>query len=342
MNRNLEPDRSVPILTPPNLGEIYNEHGELKPSIAESEGHKKTTSSRSNPAADPCVLVMHSASPHLSEADFRRIAPKGFHIEEWRGQEDPLKVIPVRDQKTMNFLDHYYLVFPSMRQARAYKARAESLHVLSQTHTPTAIHSALLPAVGTIVGEEDIGMLLREYTLAPPSQALNLRLLRSPHTVSAKSIIAAGGLPRLAKPVVRRGRSILLRVEGFKAATWHIMKMLEDDGNDRGMQWYPNTVRGAVEEIIQSLEGNSSASEKQFDEDVESDLGEEEDTQESLDEPRKHKDRHTRRWLITFEDEKESRRFIRTWHMRPFPMWKFDTAWGQREPLPIVHAEFVW
>ena len=37
------------------------------------------------------VLVLSRASKSLAESDFRRVAPKGMHIEEWRGPGDILK-----------------------------------------------------------------------------------------------------------------------------------------------------------------------------------------------------------------------------------------------------------
>ena len=40
------------------------------------------------------VLVLSRASKSLAESDFRRIAPKGMHIEEWRGPGDILKGKP--------------------------------------------------------------------------------------------------------------------------------------------------------------------------------------------------------------------------------------------------------
>lgn len=40
---------------------------------------------------DPAILVLDRASKSLVDADFRRIAPKGRHIDEWTGPGDILK-----------------------------------------------------------------------------------------------------------------------------------------------------------------------------------------------------------------------------------------------------------
>ena len=43
---------------------------------------------------NPSVLVLEVASPSLDESDFRRIAPRGQHIEEWVGPGDFFKGTP--------------------------------------------------------------------------------------------------------------------------------------------------------------------------------------------------------------------------------------------------------
>ncbi len=50
-----------------------------------------TTSAVTSKYDGPAVLVLQSASKSLVESDFRRIAPKGQHIEDWTGPGDILK-----------------------------------------------------------------------------------------------------------------------------------------------------------------------------------------------------------------------------------------------------------
>ena len=50
------------------------------------------------------ILIIQRASKSLNESDFRRIAPKGQHIEDWKGPGDPLK--GVITQFTTTSLNH--------------------------------------------------------------------------------------------------------------------------------------------------------------------------------------------------------------------------------------------
>ena len=48
------------------------------------------------------------------------------------------------------------------------------------------------------------------------------------------------------------------------------------------------------------------------------------------------------RWLISFEDENEARRFVRTWHQRPWPgIVGSDISWEYEDSTPLVQAEFL-
>lgn len=47
------------------------------------------------------------------------------------------------------------------------------------------------------------------------------------------------------------------------------------------------------------------------------------------------------RWMITFEDENEARRFVRRWHLKPFGLL-FPERQDKGDVKPLVHAEFMW
>ena len=48
------------------------------------------------------------------------------------------------------------------------------------------------------------------------------------------------------------------------------------------------------------------------------------------------------RWLISFEDENEARRFVRTWHQRPWPgIIGSDVSWEYADSTPLIQAEFL-
>ena len=278
------------------------------------------------------IMVLANANPNLTEVDFRSVARKGWHIGEWRGREDPLQVIPARDEASLLFRNHYYLVFPTPELARAYRSRAEHLHKLAQVHMPTNIASPLLPPLGTTINGEDIGALLREYTLAPPSQPLYLHVLPPPYSLSHQRLLAAKGTVPLVHPVNRAGRSVLFWVDGFSPTTHVVTKMLDSDGQDRGLPWYPIAASGNIEPFDGTPRSPS------FPQQDDPDTG-----GVDQEEARAETGRNTfRRWLISFENETEARRFVRLWHMRPFPMWQFGLKREDGEPLPVVHTEFMW
>jgi len=54
-------------------------------------GHTESASRAAFRQWNLAVLIIQRASKSLIESDFRRIAPKGQHIEDWKGPGDPLK-----------------------------------------------------------------------------------------------------------------------------------------------------------------------------------------------------------------------------------------------------------
>lgn len=55
------------------------------------DGRIGTLSAEARGRTDVTVMVIHNASKSLCEDDFRRVVPKGKHIEGWKGQGDILK-----------------------------------------------------------------------------------------------------------------------------------------------------------------------------------------------------------------------------------------------------------
>lgn len=90
-SKSEEGTRHVPRLPLPDLEEVSPN--------SQSEGISKGGSQRGDSARgldafrkeDMTVLVFRRASKSLEEHDFRRMVPKGQHIEEWRGPGDILK-----------------------------------------------------------------------------------------------------------------------------------------------------------------------------------------------------------------------------------------------------------
>ena len=99
-----EKDKSQPTSNRPNDDELHvprlplTDIDHLDPYPASSGRLRSPSKKRAEGAAqgapkrwDPAVLVFNRASKSLVDADFRRIAPKGRHIDEWTGPGDILK-----------------------------------------------------------------------------------------------------------------------------------------------------------------------------------------------------------------------------------------------------------
>ena len=90
----------VPRLPPPDLDTSHDPIRMQTPKLLAREAEMNAF--REN---NPTVLVLSGVSLSLVESDFRRISPKGIHIEEWRGLGDNLKGKFV----TLNVASYIYL-----------------------------------------------------------------------------------------------------------------------------------------------------------------------------------------------------------------------------------------
>lgn len=98
--------------------------------------------------------------------------------------------------------------------------------------------------------------------------------------------------------------------------------MINQDGRNRGLPW---SLAGDVPAIEKVDYSSDDATTNQPNGPLESGQS---------------KERLRRRWIVTFADESEARRFIRRWHRRPFPLR--GTGTGVGEPPSLVNAEFMW
>jgi len=324
-------DQRVPRLRLPEVEED-NSDGDSRPK--EVAG---TTSAVTSKYDGPAVLVLQSASRSLVESDFRRIAPKGQHIEDWTGPGDILKgassalrlmhirlqltftpVIPSRNPETLEQQAHYFVVFPNSAYARIYQNHVLRLHRTAQTYTPTSIESPLPLQPCVLVEGEDVHSLLQDYALCPPSQYLQLSFLDPPYASRMARLLQQRGYPQLTQGKDKTGRSVLFWVDGYpQPTTGTIRSFISADGQDRGMHW---------DVSIEKLEPPR--------------LPEDEPDQyhkaESAESAEVKPERRTeKRWMLSFSDENEARRFVRVWHRRAIPS-------ARGEESLVIQAEILW
>ena len=252
-------------------------------------------------------------------------------------------VIPARHIETLELLNHYYLLFPNHAHARAYQDHILRLHRLAQSYNPASLD--FVKSTGSKIlddSNQDIDALLQDFALSPPSVRLTLRKLEKPYKSSITPILRSFGYKHLGEPENKTGRAVLFWVDGYQPSTFSIKTMLAKDGQDRGLQWGP--LRG--DGTINVLNIDKTVNEIDNDEEESVTIG-----QPGRADRRARRDGHDeltpkrrtiQRWVISFEDEAEARRFVRVWHRKSysFPLETESPSIG--DPDPLVHAEFMW
>ncbi|KAL8932007.1 MAG: hypothetical protein Q9211_006585, partial [Gyalolechia sp. 1 TL-2023] len=262
---------------------------------------------------NPAVLVLSRASKSLVDADFRRVAPKGRHIGEWTGPGDILKV-------TFQQKNHYLLLFPNPSYARTYQNYVTKLHKLAQKHMPTSLQSPLPPPAGTVLQGEDVQTLFQDYALCPPSQRISLVSIFAPFGSTVRPLIENRGYAQLTSPTDKAGRAVLFWVDGCAPTIRAVRSALAQDGRDRGLPWATQGGSRSIEKLdLSTFTPENPDHSEQTDQEV--------------------KGRSSARWILTFVDENEARRFVRAWHRRPFPL---SSDGVQSEDAPLANTEFLW
>ncbi|MCJ1281212.1 hypothetical protein MMC26_000530 [Xylographa opegraphella] len=327
-------------LPPPEIKELY-ESSIDDSSYMQLSSKLKTRKANINAfrQENKTILFLSRVSTALCDADFRRIIPRGVHIEEWRGPGDILKVIPSRNMSNLSPTSNYYLLFSNPAYARAYQNQVIHLHQLAQTYTPTSLEFPMPPPPGMLeTNGQDVYTLLQDFTISPPSVRMSLRVMVPPYHASLQRLLENEGYLQIVQPGNKAGRAVLFWVEGHQPSALSLRTMLSKDGGDRGLQWGP--LRGHGE--IEVLHVNADYSGGEMGRNDMTDPGDGYSPSESRDTELKPKRHGHQRWIISFEDEAEARRFVRVWHRRPYPVPLQEERPSPGEPEPLVHAEYMW
>lgn len=227
-------------------------------------------------------------------------------------------MIPARDPRTFEQIGHYFILFPNPAYARTYQSHVVHLHRIAKTHTPTSVESPLPLQPGVVIEGEDAYTVLQDYALCPPFQRMQLRLLYPSYSPGMKRLFNQRGYRQLVEQDDKSGRSVLFWVDGPHLTTYIIRNVVATDGRERGLAWNMT---------VEQLDTSAPAREEfEGSNDV-----------DEADESSELSFQHTniKRWILSFADENETRRFIRAWHRRTFPQDRGDDR-------RLVHAEFLW
>ncbi|KAI9848581.1 MAG: hypothetical protein M1837_007250 [Sclerophora amabilis] len=297
------------------------------------------------------VVILQNASKWLNESDFRRLVPRGKHIEDWRHEGDILQVIPGRDPVTLQRKGFYFIVFASSSSSRAFQENANRLHQLCRMSDLRLSSMPILPPLDYLTKGEDASALLQSYTLMPraQSQQLVLKPLVSPFAISIQQIVDAGGYPRMIhprsnKPLVET--AVLFSVTGglWNPSLHAIQHVLDVDGTrHRGKAW---GIRDNGKDFT-VVEGPTAAHSREGRQPLQTETGKENGSPEDfgmfgtrIQKPSAGQTAPPK-WIINFEDSVEARRFVRAWHKRPFPVKQGEEKTTYGEIPPLVNVELL-
>lgn len=323
------------------------------------------------------VLQLSNCSTALTEADFRRVSPRGLHIETWSRDGEFYKIIPGRDPLSLARLPFYYLLFRTPESALAYQKNASRLSKLTALHQSSDSNSAVPLPKGFLEEGEDITAVISSFVLHPQGHALDLRTIMQPYQRALRALIEAGGYSPIVPSVDDKGKKIhrvLLHIDGYEPSHWDLWQILSRHAHARGLMWpFRNDAAGLrkLRDCI-NLKTNSklqaasqmnpwaaNSSNPQLDlnyEDaqISSFLGLEKG--ESGAEQQQQEDGEAKlmsqlimnrvynRWIVELEDEDAARRFAQLWHrvVLPFAKHGRDGAWKEVEEERWVEAEYLW
>ena len=212
-------------------------------------------------------------------------------------------MIPARDQTTLQQSGYYFLLFPNPAYARAYQSRVRSLHRMARAYTSASIEWPVLPPSSV---DSDA---LQIYALFAPSQRVSLKTLLPPYKSQMNRLLEQRGYPQLVYKDGTMKKAVLFWIDGYQPSLYALQHAISRDGRARGLAWALAEVESPIEKVLEYVEDSQSP------------------------------DSASPRWLISFQDENEARRFVRLWHHRPFPLKYQHMGWA--DP-PLMSVEFVW
>jgi len=241
----------------------------------------------------------------------------------------PVAVIPARDRNTLEKLGHYFILCSNDAAARAYQDRTNTLHRLARSKKILDETGLAIPP-GYLQEGEDPVKLLQGFSLVPASGTVSLRLMNKPYRPPVIQMLKEGGPAARITEESKAGEMVIFSVDIGHILQYDLEEALRDDGRRRNLHWKFAKEGGHIFKLNYVCQGENLE-----------EPGEE--TGESIEAYRARKKaeyRRPSRYVISFRDRNEARRFVREWHQRPFPV-KRPRNPGD-EPIPIVNVEILW
>lgn len=235
-------------------------------------------------------------------------------------------VIQSRDTNTLEPLGTYFIIFSSDEAARAYLDQTIHLHRLARVNSGSLQSATLPPPPGYLRPGEDVKTALRTFSLVPGHGKLSISLATRPFKPSILQMLNEGGTAGIARLQTKGEGMVRFSVDIGQISYSELKTAIRDDGKRRNLlwdlneDWFSSLARNQQDDVTEDLLGDSTSDTDQL--------------------ATKRAYRAPARYVLSFRDRYEARRFVREWHRRPFPTKK-EVGLGDELP-PIVNAEIMW
>ena len=316
------------------------------------------------------VLQLTHCSTELVEADFRRLIPKGSHIESWHREGEFSRVIPGRDPLSLERMPFYYILFKDAESALAYQKNVSRIHKLSALHQPSNIFSAIPPPKGFLEDGEDINTITSWYNLLPTNHPISLSTLMQPYNPALRALIQRGGYHPIvsAKSNEEQIWKVLMHIEGYEPTLSDLFKIFRHDAFTQGLPVLSirnesiasiHRLRDMLNLRTVSIKAQSSDNPRAYgsfdhsnpptnraayeDPEIQHVMAGADEDMSSKDIHQMVINRIYNRWIVDFSDEDAARRFARRWHRRELPdLLGKSPTWKDTEELRVCNTEFLW
>jgi len=163
--------------------------------------------------------------------------------------------------------------------------------------------------------------MVRSFTLVPGQSRLSLRLMNKPYKRGMVGVLSEGGPQGIASRLSNKEGLVKLSVD-LALTAYELKNALGTDGKRRNLHWALSETNPVVR--VEQQPKDAAQEEKSRLEGLQS----------------RTPFRGAAKYMISFKDSDEARRFIREWHRRPYPVER-EHGLGD-EPPPIVNVEMLW
>ncbi|KAK1999357.1 hypothetical protein LX36DRAFT_485012 [Colletotrichum falcatum] len=286
------------------------------------KGDPGTAANAATTADYPAMLVLSNASLNLQESDFYRIGPQGHHLDGW--SSSIRKVVQAYDYSTLEPMDRYFILFDSYAAAASYKEEAERLYAAARR----SLLSAAAPLAASSRAVEGGRAPPSVFTLAPPSRApLSLHLHKFNRATEARlgTFSVQSLLSMTPEPPPRANSHVILSVDGGTIDQRTLTKWLRRDARERNLGWPVQHMRPYFAPKVHSRTVAPGEAQGVDEPGWRDGDGDDNDAPPPLvGDERQQKgggadeNAISARFVLSFPDVHEARRFVRAWHRREF------------------------